>query len=97
MESERELNSILSLTDFEQHRSPFDIGEVSFHSGWIFHRAGANESSKIRKVMTVIFMDGEMKLKNPENQNQIQDWEKWCPGATIGKIINSPINPILYP
>ena len=47
--------------------------------------------------MTVIFMDGEMKLKNPENQNQIQDWEKWCPGATIGKIINSPINPILYP
>lgn len=96
-ESERELNSILSLTDFEQHRSPFDIGEVSFHSGWIFHRAGANESSKIRKVMTVIFMDGEMKLKNPENKNQIQDWEKWCPGATIGKIINSPINPILYP
>ena len=35
-------------------------------------------------------------LKNPENKNQVHDWNTWCPGATIGEVINSPINPILY-
>jgi hypothetical protein len=46
--------------------------------------------------MTVIFMDSEMKLKHPENDNQIRDWNTWCPGAIVGEVINSPINPILY-
>jgi hypothetical protein len=41
-------------------------------------------------------MDKDMKLKNPENKNQIHDWNTWCPGASIGEIINSPINPVLY-
>ena len=96
-ESEKELGKLLRLTDFEKHCSPFDLGDVSFHSGWIFHRAGANTTTQIRKVMTVIFMDGEMKLKTPENQNQTQDWEKWCPGTKVDEVINSPLNPILYP
>jgi hypothetical protein len=37
-----------------------------------------------------------MLLKNPDNKNQIHDWNTWCPGAKIGEIINSPINPVLY-
>jgi hypothetical protein len=37
-----------------------------------------------------------MRLKSPENQNQINDWNTWCPGAVIGKVINSPLNPILF-
>ena len=47
--------------------------------------------------MTVIYMDSEMELKSPDNENQTQDWEKWCPGARIGEIIDSPLNPILFP
>jgi hypothetical protein len=50
----------------------------------------------MRKVMTVIYMDKDMILKNPENKNQINDWHTWCPGAKIGEVINTPINPILY-
>ncbi|MDC1217713.1 phytanoyl-CoA dioxygenase family protein [Flavobacteriaceae bacterium] len=96
-ESEKEISNILRLTDFKQQRSSFDLGEVSFHSGWIFHRAGANKTNKTRKVMTVIYMDSEMELKSPDNENQTQDWEKWCPGARIGEIIDSPLNPILFP
>jgi ectoine hydroxylase-related dioxygenase (phytanoyl-CoA dioxygenase family) len=75
---------------------PFDAGEISFHSGWVFHRAGANLSDQMRKVMTVIYMDKDMILKNPENKNQVHDWNTWCPGATVGEVINSPINPIIY-
>ena len=95
-ESETLIQQRLRVTDFKHVIEAFDLGEISFHSGWVFHRAGANTTNQMRKIMTVIYMDRDMKLKNPENKNQINDWNTWCPGATIGEVINSPINPILY-
>jgi ectoine hydroxylase-related dioxygenase (phytanoyl-CoA dioxygenase family) len=95
-ESEKAIQQRLRVTDFKHVIEPFDLGEVSFHSGWVFHRAGANTTNTTRKVMTVIYMDKNMVLKHPENKNQINDWNTWCPGATIGEIINTPINPVLY-
>jgi len=95
-ESEEIIQKKLRVTDFKHVIEPFDIGEISFHSGWVFHRAGANVTNQMRKVMTVIYMDKDMILKNPENKNQIHDWNTWCPGAKVGEIINSHINPILY-
>jgi ectoine hydroxylase-related dioxygenase (phytanoyl-CoA dioxygenase family) len=95
-ESEQLIQEKLRVTDFKHIIEPFDLGEVSFHSGWVFHRAGANKSAEMRKVMTIIYMDSEMKLKQPENENQIKDWHKWCPGTTIGQIIESPINPVVF-
>jgi len=84
------------LRDFEQVVEPFDVGEVSFHMGWIFHRAGPNKTNTMRNVMTVIYMDKDMRLQEPINENQIQDWNTWCPGAVVGEVIDSPLNPILY-
>jgi ectoine hydroxylase-related dioxygenase (phytanoyl-CoA dioxygenase family) len=95
-ESEVIIRERLQATNFKHIIEPFDAGEISFHSGWVFHRAGANLSDQMRKVMTVIYMDKDMILKNPENKNQVHDWNTWCPGATVGEVINSPINPIIY-
>jgi len=95
-ESEIVIQQKLKVTNFEHVIEAFDLGEISFHSGWVFHRAGANTTNDMRKVMTVIYMDKDMVLKNPENKNQINDWNTWCPGAKVGEVINSPINPIIY-
>lgn len=95
-ESEAVIQQRLRVTDFKHVIEAFDLGEVSFHSGWVFHRAGANTTDQMRKVMTVIYMDRNMRLKQPENNNQINDWNTWCPGTAIGEVINSPINPVLY-
>ena len=95
-ESEIVIQQKLKVTNFDHIIEACDLGEVSFHSGWVFHRAGANTTNQMRKVMTIIYMDKDMVLKNPENKNQINDWNTWCPGATIGEVINTPINPILY-
>lgn len=95
-ESERAIEQKLRLTDFRHVIEPFDAGEVSFHSGWVFHRAGANITDQMRKVMTIIYMDKNMKLKNPENENQVNDWNSWCPGAKVGEIIDTPLNPVLH-
>ncbi len=95
-ESESVIRQNLKVNHFPHVIEPFDIGEVSFHSGWIFHRAGANTSNQIRKVMTIIYMDKNMILKEPDNTGQLNDWKTWCPNAQIGEIINTPLNPIVY-
>ena len=95
-DSETIIQQKLRVTNFNHVIEGFEVGEISFHSGWVFHRAGANKTADMRKVMTIIYMDKDMKLKQPENENQINDWNTWCPGTTVGKIINSPINPILF-
>lgn len=95
-ESEAAIQQRLRVTDFKHVVEAFDMGEVSLHSGWVFHRAGANITDNMRKVMTVIYMDKDMVLKNPDNKNQINDWNTWCPGAKVGEIIDTPLNPIIY-
>lgn len=95
-ESETLMQQRLRVTDYKHVIEPFDLGEISFHSGWLFHRAGANTSGKMRKVMTIIFMDKNMRLKEPENNNQNVDWETWCPGAKVGEEIDTPMNPVIY-
>jgi len=94
--SELTIQKKLRVTDFKHIIEPFDAGEISFHSGWVFHRAGANITSQMRKVMTIIYMDKNMKLKQPENDNQVNDWNTWCPDATVGEVIDTPLNPVLY-
>jgi ectoine hydroxylase-related dioxygenase (phytanoyl-CoA dioxygenase family) len=94
--SELEIQKRLKVTDFKHIIEPFDLGEISFHSGWVFHRAGENSTNKTRKVMTIIYMDKDMKLKKPSNDGQLNDWNTWCPNVEIGEIINTPLNPILY-
>ncbi len=95
-ESQDFLESVLKKSGFEHVIEAFDLGEVSFHKGWLYHRAGPNLSTQMRKVMTVIYMDKDIKLKQPENKNQQADWDTWCPNAKIGEVINTPLNPIIY-
>jgi ectoine hydroxylase-related dioxygenase (phytanoyl-CoA dioxygenase family) len=95
-ESEREITKHMEERGFELHEEPYDLGEVSFHLGWTFHRAGINASAEPRSVMTIIYMDSEMRLKQPINANQFADWERWCPGAAVGARIETVRNPLIY-
>lgn len=95
-ESEKKIQEHLKVSDFPTDESAFDLGEVSFHYGYTFHRAGPNKLEFPREVMTVIYMDSEMKLVPPRNQAQQNDWDSWCPGAKIGETIQTPLNPIIY-
>jgi ectoine hydroxylase-related dioxygenase (phytanoyl-CoA dioxygenase family) len=95
-EGEKKIQENLKLANLPVDESPFDLGEVSFHLGYTFHRAGPNKLPKAREVMTIIYMDRDMRLAEPKNSNQKLDWEVWCTGAKVGEIINSPLNPVLY-
>lgn len=95
-DSEREITAAMQAHGFAIVDEPFELGEVSFHLGWTFHRAGPNVSPKPRSVMTVIYMDARMRLAEPANPVQRGDWAKWCPGATVGEQIETMKNPVIY-
>lgn len=95
-ESEAQITEAMLQHGFPVVAEPYDLGEVSFHLGWTFHRAGENVSANPRSVMTVIYMDSDMRLLDPTNHMQAVDRECFCPGVAVGEVIASDINPLLF-
>ncbi len=95
-ESEEKISANMARHGFAFDVGPFDLGEVSFHLGWTFHKAGQNLSSRPRAVMTVIYMDAEMLMGDALNDAQKNDAAHWCPGAVPGEAIETPKNPLIY-
>lgn len=85
-----------ALAGFVIEDSGFEFGEVSFHSGWTYHRAGANTTERPREVMTVIYMDENIRLTEPHNKNHVLDMQRWMPGLQPGDLLGSPLNPVIY-
>jgi ectoine hydroxylase-related dioxygenase (phytanoyl-CoA dioxygenase family) len=94
--SQAKIETELARHDLGLVEEPFDLGEVSFHAGWTFHRAGRNTTERPREVMTVIYMDQDMRLAAPQNRYQRSDSEGWCPGAKVGEVVDTPLNPVLW-
>jgi len=95
-ESEEKISANMARHGFEFVSSGFDLGDVSFHLGWTFHKAGANVSQKPRAVMTVIYMDASMKLGKTLSAAQENDRDQWCPGVQPGEMIKTTRNPLIY-
>lgn len=95
-ESEVALKKELAEHDFPLVVEPFKLGDVSFHTGWTFHRAGANNSGAPRAVMTVIYMDADITLTEPVNTFHHNEIDNWMPGTQVGEVPASPLNPVLF-
>lgn len=93
-ESEARIGAAMERQGFALVDNPFDFGEVSFHLGWTFHRAGPNRTERPRSVMTIIYMDQDMRLAEPSS-GQEGDRQAFCPGVQIGAVIASSKNPLL--
>lgn len=95
-ESEAQITAAMEAQGYPIDDQPYALGDVSFHAGWTFHRAGANRTDRPRSVMTMIYIDSAMRLAQPVNHMQQADWDKWCPGAVVGDLIDTPINPVIW-
>lgn len=95
-ESEKRIQDRVTGAGLAVDEGAFDLGEVSYHLGWTFHRAGPNETDRPRGVMTMIYIDADMKLAAPTNRNQQADWQRWMPGTAIGDVVETPQNPLLF-
>ncbi len=70
-------------------------GDATFHRGWTIHGAGANTSSKMRSVMTVIYFADGARVTRPDSLYQQADCNAWLDGKLPGEIASGPLNPIL--
>jgi ectoine hydroxylase-related dioxygenase (phytanoyl-CoA dioxygenase family) len=95
-QSEKLISQALEAQKFRLVDEPFDLGEVSYHMGWTFHRAGPNTSDQAREVMTVIYMDQDMPVIEPQNPAQKSDLAHWLPGVKPGEAPASPLNPVMW-
>ena len=95
-ESEARIGRSMKEQNYPTDNAPFDLGEVSFHSGWTFHRAGPNTSDRARAVMTIIYMDQDMRLAQPTTKARETDRDKFAPGIAVGAVIDGPMTPVIY-
>lgn len=95
-DSEKILADALQQQNFTVHDTPFDLGEVSYHAGWTFHRAGPNSADRPRKVMTMIYMDKDQVITQPRNQYQTADHAKWLNNVPVGNKPQDELNPVLF-
>jgi ectoine hydroxylase-related dioxygenase (phytanoyl-CoA dioxygenase family) len=95
-DSEARICADMEARGFIFDEAAFALGDVSFHRGWTFHRAGPNASSHPRSVMTIIYMDAEMRVAQPTNAAQRNDLAQWLPGLGPGDLAASVLNPILW-
>ena len=93
---ESEMTLKEALRAFAQDETPYSLGDVSFHAGWTFHRAGANSTPRSREVMTVIYIDQDMRVAEPKNKNQIADKDVFCPSLQVGELMDSHMTPLIY-
>jgi ectoine hydroxylase-related dioxygenase (phytanoyl-CoA dioxygenase family) len=85
-----------TLKQFPIHETPFDLGEVSYHSGWTYHRAGTNSSKKARRVM-----NGDLHgqgYSRCRTHQRIQDrrLEYMVDSKPVGSVADGKLNPVLY-
>ena len=73
---------------------PFRAGDVTFHAGWVMHRAPGNATSKMREAMSISwFADG---ARLAEGKDEEWDW-RWFPDQKPGELAGGSLTPIVYP
>jgi ectoine hydroxylase-related dioxygenase (phytanoyl-CoA dioxygenase family) len=95
-ESERRLQDELAARGFATDTAGYALGDASYHLGWTFHRAGPNGSATPRRVMTIIYVDADIAISEPVNDPQRKDLATFMPGARVGGVPDTPLNPVLY-
>jgi ectoine hydroxylase-related dioxygenase (phytanoyl-CoA dioxygenase family) len=70
-------------------------GDATFHYGTTVHQAPANDSDRMREVMTVIYMADGARVTQAVNKAQINDWNTWLMGLPPGRLAASELNPLV--
>lgn len=68
---------------FEEICTEYKLGDVSFHYGWTFHRAGPNISNRSRKAFGVVYVEEGIRVIEPRGGVSIESLCHWSPGARV--------------
>lgn len=94
--SEQVFQSIVDEKGYPLATSEMAAGDATFHLGWTLHRAPANNTDRMREVITIIYYEDGAVIAQPKNQSQEWDMGDWFPGQKPGEPAASPLNPLLF-
>jgi len=100
----RDLGALLEERYETEHYAPFQAGDCSAHSGWVFHRALPNKGSKAREAIAFSFVDAnarklhsnEIRNSRPLENEDILSWRDWHDSVPEYGVIDSPFLPVVY-
>ena len=95
--TDRRLTQLIAERGWRVESAPVAAGEATFHAGGTIHSAGANQSDRVREVLTIIYYAAGTRVAAPANENQRVDMEVFLPGTKPGDEAKSELNPILFP
>ncbi len=95
--SQERIAQIAAQEGFVLDDSPYALGDISYHLGRTLHGAGANHTDEPRRIMTIIYVDADIRITEPKNRNQRDDLHNWLNDRPVGSIPDGPLNPVLYP
>src|SRR6266404_307007 len=95
--AQEDLEEYMKSSGYQLYSQPFSLGEISFHLGWTFHCALANESKNMRKVFSIVYVDENTRLTEPRGGAPLDAVSmNWCPGCKVGDFLSSPLNPVVF-
>jgi Phytanoyl-CoA dioxygenase (PhyH) len=84
------------LSSHSESTEPYSLGDVSFHYGWTFHRAGPNLSNIARNAFGIVYVADGVRVAQPRNGVPIEALAHWSPGAKVGEPLSSDRNPVVF-
>ncbi|HWL45159.1 MAG TPA: phytanoyl-CoA dioxygenase family protein [Ilumatobacter sp.] len=94
-ESEQSVSAALEAGGLDVDHAPYSLGDVSYHLGWTFHRARPNQSDVNRRVMTIVYVDAEMRTVAPRSREHQESFDITMPGVRPGEQIDTAVNPVI--
>jgi ectoine hydroxylase-related dioxygenase (phytanoyl-CoA dioxygenase family) len=97
-DSEKELSDLVAEKGFPiSYAGDMSAGDATLHNGWTIHGAPGNETTdKVREVMTIIYIEDNAIITEPDHQSRVGDLARWFPGLKPGDIAAGPLNPLVY-
>lgn len=84
------------LRTFLERAEPYEVGDISAHYGWTFHRSFANTTDKTRAAFGVVYAVGDVTVRQPFGDISVSALSHWSPGAKVGEPLRSTRNPIVF-
>jgi ectoine hydroxylase-related dioxygenase (phytanoyl-CoA dioxygenase family) len=97
-DSEVQLSNMVKERGYEiDYAGAMQAGDATFHNGWTIHGAPGNSSlTQTREVMTIIYLEDNAIITEPDSGSRQNDLKRWFPGLAPGDIATSKLNPLLY-
>lgn len=95
-DSDATLERAIEEHGFVVDESAYRLGDASYHAGWTVHQAPPNSTHTPRRVMTVIYMDVDIRVTEPTNEWQVADWKEALNSVPPGQVADGPLNPVLW-